>query len=127
MTSSSPSSPPSVDPADETDAESVAPDPRSTLRRWAAGLLGLAAALAFVPSGLLVLLGFVLTPRPGNEVALGILKLVDFVGWFGIGGWLLVEWGRMRFRVVAPAAIAWAWAYVLLLLMTNVGFLNIGY
>ena len=127
MTSSSWSSPRPVESADETVAESAAPDPHSTIRRWAAGLLGLAAALAFLPSGLLVLLGFVLTPRPGNEVALGILKLADFVGWFGIGGWLLVEWGRLRFRVVAPAAIAWAWGYLVVLFMRGFGFLNIGY
>ena len=118
---------PVIDRPDDADDARVASDPRSAVRRWGAGLLGLGALLAFLPSSLLGLLGIMLTPKPGLDLALVILKLVDAVGWFGIGAWLLFEWGRLRFRVVAPAAIGWVWTYVLLWVMAGVGFMDIGY
>jgi hypothetical protein len=45
------------------------------------GLLGLVAAGAFLASGLVLALALALTPNPGMDVVLLILKLTDVVGW----------------------------------------------
>lgn len=101
--------------------------PRSLLRTIALGVLGLVAAVAFLYSGLLLLLGTALSPNAGNEAILLVEKVVDIVGWFAIGGWLLLDWLRSRARVIAAPVAAWLWTYVFAGLMSAIGFLNIGY
>ena len=100
---------------------------RSRLRKAGVGLLGLVAAGLFLTSGTVLSLGLALTPNPGNEALFTVLKAADVIGWFAIGFWLLVDWARLRVRVLAPAVAAWLWAALLLGALNSLGFLNWGY
>jgi hypothetical protein len=93
----------------------------------AVGLLGLAAAAAFLVSGLLLLLTLVLTPDPGNDALVVVLKSADAIGWLGIGLWLLVVWWHLRFRFLVPPAAAWIWTYLFAWIIGGHAHLNWGY
>ena len=100
---------------------------RSRLRNAGVGLLGLVAAGLFLASGIVLSLGLALTPNPGNEALYTVLKAADVIGWFAIGFWLLVDWARLRVRVLAPAVAAWLWTVLIQGALNSVGFLNWGY
>jgi len=90
------------------------------------GLIGLAAAVAFLVSGLVLLLDLALTPKPGDAYALSVMKVIDVAGWIAIGIWLLVDWVHVRLRVIAPPVIAWVWTFSLAASMSGLGYLNWG-
>jgi len=75
----------------------------------AVGVLGLVAAAAFLASGLLLMLALALTPKPGNDALVVVLKTADVVGWLAIGRWLLIDWWHLRLRVLLPPVVAWLW------------------
>ena len=105
--------------------------PGDRSRRHLAGLvmrslLGLAAAVAFLVSGLLLLLDLALTPKPGDEFALSVMKVIDVAGWIAIGIWLLADWVHVRLRVIAPPVVAWVWTFSLAASMSGLGYLNWG-
>jgi hypothetical protein len=102
-------------------------NPRTWLRTIALGLLGLVAAVAYAYSGILVALSASLSPNPGNDAALLLVKVVDILGWLAIGGWLLLDWLRLRARVFGAPAAAWLWAYAFAGFTSAFGFLNWGY
>ena len=89
-------------------------------------LIGLAAAVAFLVSGLLLLLNLALTPKSGDEFALSVMKVIDVAGWIAIGFWLLVDWVHVRLRVIAPPVVAWLWTLSLAASMSGLGYLNWG-
>ena len=99
---------------------------RPLLQRVALGMLGLVAAAAFLASGLLLLLTFALSPNPGNDAPVLVLKTADFVGWLAIGLWLLLDWRQLRLRVVVPPVAAWLWAYLLVGAMSGLAYLPWG-
>jgi hypothetical protein len=109
-------------------------DPRPTdrssrrlARNVAVGVLGLAAAVAFLASSVFLLLFVALTPYSDNDAALlVVLKSVDVVGWLAIGLWLLVDWWHLRFRVLAPPVAAWMWTYLIAAASKGIGYLNWG-
>ena len=90
------------------------------------GLIGLAAAMAFLVSGLLILLDLALTPKPGDDSALSFMKMIDVAGWIAIGIWLVVDWMHVRLRVIAPPVVAWLWTLSLAASMSGLGYLNWG-
>ena len=112
---------------DDSGAPPASRTARDVLRIVALAALGLVAAAAFLASGILILLSVGLTPNPGNEALLFVMKVFDVVVWLAIGWWLVVDWWRPRLRVVVPAVIAWAWAYLMAGALSGLGFLNIGY
>lgn len=90
-------------------------------------LLVIAAAIAYLVSGLFAMLVLVLTPEPGAEAYVLILKGALVGGWLAIGGWLVWDVSRLRWRFAAAPVAAWAWMYGILELMSGSAFLNIGY
>lgn len=112
--------------ADSSTPEIVTTRPRG-LALAAFILLAIAAAIAYVVSGLFSLLVLVLTPEPGAEAFVFIAKAVLVVGWLAIGWWLLLDFWRGRWRFVAAPVAAWAWMYGLAMLMLGSAYLNIGY
>jgi hypothetical protein len=99
----------------------------SRLRNVAVGLLGLVAAGVFLVSGVVLSVGLALTPNPGNEALFAVLKAADVIGWGAIGFWLLVDWGRLRLRVLGAAVAAWLWTVLLQGALNSLGSLNWGY
>ena len=87
----------------------------------------IAAAIAYLVSGLLGLLILALTPEPGASGYVVIIKGVLVCGWPAIGGWLVWEVSRFRWRFAAAPFAAWAWVYGCLYLLQGRAFLNIGY
>lgn len=90
-------------------------------------MLGLVGATAFLASGLLLILALALTPNPGGEALVPVLKAADVVGWLAIGLWLLVDWWHLRLRVLVPPVAAWLWTSLLLGTMNGLAYLNWGY
>ncbi len=97
---------------------------RGLLRRALGLVLGLVAAVLFLGSWILLDVTLALTPYPGSDLALLIVKTVDFGGWLAIGGWLFVDWSHARLRVLLSPVIAWAWLLVLGSLASGLGFLS---
>lgn len=118
---------PSADLVPGTDAPLAGRGWRSRLRTVAAGVLGLVGATAFLASGLLLILALALTPNPGGEALVPVLKAADVVGWLAIGLWLLVDWWHLRLRVLVPPVAAWLWTSLLLGTMNGLAYLNWGY
>lgn len=88
-------------------------------------LLGVAGALGYLASGLFILLLSVMTPNPGAEAYVFLVKATAVVGWFAIGGWMLVKFAGFRWWFLAAPPGAWAWMYLAaMLLQAN---LNFGY
>ncbi len=90
-------------------------------------MLGIVSGLALLASGLLLILLLSLTPEPGAEPVVLILKGVALVGWLAIGGWLVGELLRARFRVVLAPIGAWLGLYLMATMLGTLGYLNIGY
>jgi hypothetical protein len=108
--------------------------PLRPTRRWlrlaiglAGVLLGIAALLAFLASGLLGLFILALTPNPGHEAEVLILKAVLVAGWLAIALWLLHDLRRSRLRSLAAPIAAWIWVWVVGTWLGAVAFLNWGY
>jgi hypothetical protein len=90
-------------------------------------VLGLAAAAAFLASGVVLLLFVALIPYHDTDAALLVaLKTADVIGWLAIGLWLLVDWWHLRFRVLVPPVAAWIWIYVIGSVSYGIGYLNWG-
>jgi hypothetical protein len=88
-------------------------DAKSRAGAVAIGIVGLVALLVFLASGVLVLLVAVLAPKPGAELPLIAVKVVAVGAWAALFAWLLLDWVRLRIRLIVPVAIAWGWAIVL--------------
>jgi hypothetical protein len=107
----------------------AAPTPRwlRLALRVAGVILGIAAILGFLASGLLGLFVLALTADPGHEQEVVILKAVLVGGWVAIGLWLLLDLLRWRLRAVAAPFAAWMWVYTMGSWLSSVAFLNWGY
>ena len=106
--------------------EVVAAHPRG-LAAVAFIVLVIAAAIAYLLSGLFGLLILALTPEPGAEGYVVIIKGVMVCGWLAIGGWLVWDVSRFTWRFAAAPVAAWAWMYGSAYLLQGSAFLNIGY
>ncbi len=95
----------------------------------AVGALGLVAAAVYLSSGIGLMLMLVLSPTSGSDVILFVAKAIDLIGWLAIGAWLLIDWRRLRLRVLLAPAAAWVLVYGLIWTISNLHFgqLNVGY
>ena len=102
---------------------SEVPSPR---RHVAVAALGLVAILAWLWAGIAIPLALIMTPNPGQDSIVLILKVALVGGWLAILGWLLRDLvaGRLRFVVVAIGA--WAWIYGATAVLRGFAVLNWG-
>ena len=73
-----------------------------------------------------MLLTLALFPNSGNDAPVLVLKIADLVGWLAIGLWLVLDWSRLRLRVVVPPVAAWLWVYLLAVALGRLGHLSWG-
>ena len=116
---------PSV-PAPAPIPRSGSPAGRGLARRLLAGLSGLVAAVVYLTAGLPILLLLALYPLPGSDVALTLLKASGMAGWVAIGAWLIVDWWRLRYRVLLAPFAAWVLAWAVVVTGSHLGVLAIG-
>jgi hypothetical protein len=98
----------------------------SLTRRVAIGILGLLGVVAYLSSGFLLLLSLALSPNPGSDAPVLILKAVDIIGWLALGLWLLLDWSQYRLRGVVPPVGAWLWVFLLAAALGRLGYLAWG-
>lgn len=91
---------------------------------WAVVLF--ASTVAFLASSILLLLTIALSPAPGADVALTVLKAVDAVGWLSLGLWLMYEYLSLRPAILVPPLAGWAWTYLAAAMSSGLGHLNWG-
>jgi hypothetical protein len=98
----------------------------SLTRRVAIGILGLVGVVGYLASGFLLLLSLAVSPNPGNDVPVLVLKAADVIGWLAVGLWLLLDWSQFRLRVVVPPVGAWLWVFLLAAALGRLGYLAWG-
>jgi hypothetical protein len=89
--------------------------------------LGIAGAVAYLASGVFVLLVLTLTAVPGAQTFVVIIKSILIVGWAAIGIWTILRFWRYRWQFVIGPPCAWAWMYLVAMLLEGRAYLSWGY
>jgi hypothetical protein len=89
-------------------------------------VLWIAAALASLFAAGFGLILLLLTPNPGMEALVAILKVVFVAGWVGIAAWQFLQLFGRRWRFVVAPAASWIWLSVMATILGRVAFLNWG-
>ena len=85
------------------------------------------AGAAYLTSGLLVLLLLALTPNPGADSTVLVLKAIMVIVWVAMAAWYIVQLVDLRWRFVVAPVAAWIWTYGVGLVLAQSAYLNWGY
>jgi hypothetical protein len=115
----------------QADSSERLPGARPSLVRLATGfvfaVLALGAALAFLASVVPAVFVLSLTPNPGADAVVLVLKIVLASGWVLIGIWGTVDLVRGRWRGFLSVAAVWAWLWTLGSMLASSAYLDWGY